>query len=126
MSEKPNKPKPQFYAYCFEGLQEIAKKHGYALLLHGSMNRDFDLVAVPWVDDAKDHFTVLKEFMNHLGARFLLAMGDDLKIDHFYPKRMGGDRISYTINLNRGEKSEDEYADQEYYIDICFTPSVPA
>lgn len=27
------------------------KLHGYALAIHGTVDRDLDLVAIPWVDD---------------------------------------------------------------------------
>ena len=30
-------------------LCDVAREMGYALALHGSMNRDMDLIAVPWV-----------------------------------------------------------------------------
>lgn len=40
------------YASYIPALQEIAMKHGYALAVHGSMARDLDLVAVPWVKKA--------------------------------------------------------------------------
>jgi hypothetical protein len=33
-------------------LQETVRPLGYALAVHGSMNRDFDLIAVPWDDGA--------------------------------------------------------------------------
>ena len=29
-------------------LREIARRHGYALAVHGSLERDIDLIAVPW------------------------------------------------------------------------------
>jgi hypothetical protein len=32
----------------------VARKHGYALGVHGSRCRDVDLVAVPWTDEAAD------------------------------------------------------------------------
>lgn len=52
------KPKPIGYlapAYVFlvPRLAEAARGCGYALAVHGSMARDLDLVAVPWVDEAK-------------------------------------------------------------------------
>ena len=31
-------------------MRRVAKDAGYALTVHGSLNRDIDLVAVPWVD----------------------------------------------------------------------------
>ncbi len=49
----PERPAPS-YAMIYPMLCEIARPLGYALTLHGSMNRDMDLVAIPWVDDAKE------------------------------------------------------------------------
>lgn len=37
------------YASYIPALQKIAGQHGYALAVHGSMTRDLDLIAVPWV-----------------------------------------------------------------------------
>ncbi len=42
------------YAYVYPAMCEIARSKGYALALHGTMQRDFDLIAVPWVDEAVD------------------------------------------------------------------------
>ena len=33
-------------------LMKLAQRHGYALALHGSCERDLDLIAVPWVPKA--------------------------------------------------------------------------
>ncbi len=35
-------------------LREIARRHGYALAVHGSLKRDIDLIACPWRDGACD------------------------------------------------------------------------
>lgn len=35
-------------------IREIAHDHGYAIAVHGSLARDIDLVAVPWIEHAKD------------------------------------------------------------------------
>ena len=37
------------YASYIPSLQKIAMQCGYALAVHGSMVRDLDLIAVPWV-----------------------------------------------------------------------------
>ena len=50
---KPLHAKPNIYAYYFEALKAIAKEYGYNLVVHGSMNRDLDLIAIPWVNDPK-------------------------------------------------------------------------
>ena len=42
------------YAFFYQRLVPLARDLGYALALHGSMARDLDLIAVPWVEDAKD------------------------------------------------------------------------
>jgi hypothetical protein len=41
-----------FYAVLYAKLREAARLHGYALTLHGSLVKDLDVVAVPWVEDA--------------------------------------------------------------------------
>lgn len=40
------------YLWLYPILAETANKHGYALAVHGSLTRDFDLIAVPWVKGA--------------------------------------------------------------------------
>ena len=39
----------QFYNSVLPAIREAAHEHGYAIGLHGSMRRDLDLIAVPWV-----------------------------------------------------------------------------
>ncbi len=31
-------------------MRQTAKDHGYAITVHGSLNRDIDLVAIPWLE----------------------------------------------------------------------------
>ncbi|HXF23294.1 MAG TPA: hypothetical protein VN602_02180 [Gemmatimonadaceae bacterium] len=40
------------YIAAYPLLRRIARECGYALALHGSLARDFDLIAVPWTHDA--------------------------------------------------------------------------
>lgn len=51
------------------GLVELAQLHGYALAVHGSLKRDFDLIAIPWIDSADSADTLVKAIMNATGAR---------------------------------------------------------
>jgi hypothetical protein len=44
--------RPMFYMNMLGPLVAVAKDYGYALTLHGSLVRDFDMVAIPWVPDA--------------------------------------------------------------------------
>lgn len=41
-----------FVRTSLPALVEAARVHGYALAVHGSQQRDLDLVAAPWTDDA--------------------------------------------------------------------------
>ncbi len=35
-------------------IRMVARHHGYAIAVHGSLARDIDLVAIPWTDHADD------------------------------------------------------------------------
>lgn len=41
---------PALYSHRLAEIQSIARGSGYAIAVHGSMQRDLDLIAVPWVD----------------------------------------------------------------------------
>lgn len=59
--------KPQLYALLLPELREIARQHGYCLALHGSMLRDLDLVAIPWVGAAASAPELIEAFRSVLG-----------------------------------------------------------
>lgn len=56
------------YACLYHGLCDVARKLGYALAIHGTLNVDLDLIAVPWVDEAVDAKTLVKALTDHIGA----------------------------------------------------------
>jgi hypothetical protein len=57
-----------FYAALYPALRETARQHGYALALHGSLGRDLDLVAVPWVEDAAHPETLVAALTETAGG----------------------------------------------------------
>lgn len=65
MSDLSTKPKPSFApVYAAALYPEFAEKfrdHGWALAVHGSLQRDFDLIAVPWVESPTGHEAVIDE-----------------------------------------------------------------
>lgn len=117
-SSKPIKAKPHFYSVCLHGLQEIAKGMGYNLVIHGSMNRDMDLIAIAWVDNARPQIELLLAFCDYLGVPARTNTNGEHDFMHSV---LPGRRDSYVINLNRGGKFNG-YLDAEYYLDISFTP----
>jgi hypothetical protein len=38
------------YVALYPALAEVARRHGFALAIHGSVVRDFDLIGIPWVE----------------------------------------------------------------------------
>lgn len=116
--EKPIHVKPSLYAYYFYGLKEIALKYGYNLVIHGSMNRDLDLVAIPWQEKVGDCDEMVEEFCDYLGGRRIVhdcKDGKDIYYNYLPQRRRG-----YVINLNRRDKDGN---DLQYYVDISVTPS---
>lgn len=115
--KKPIHVKPSFYAHCFEVLKMIAKDFGYNLVLHGSMNRDLDLIAIPWEEEIGDVNKMIRMFANVIGGVPIDLDDNDKVLITQYKKPHG--RIVYIINLNRGEFKGD---DPQYYLDISVMP----
>jgi hypothetical protein len=123
---KPTHAKPQLYAYYFLQLKDIAKEFGYNLVVHGSINRDLDLIAIPWVDDPKDEFEMIRTL-----AFYLNGEASEDRGKYLFTVQPGG-RHNYVINLNRGGYKRNENGDiadpihftpdPEYYLDISVTP----
>lgn len=122
-TNKPIHVKPNIYTYFMEGMKVIAKEHGYNLLVHGSMNRDLDLIAIPWIDNPKKEVELVRALDVFLtGTDSVSPDRDEDKDKQCYCHSMlGGGRSSYIISLARsGEWSN--YEDKQYYLDISFTP----
>src|SRR5689334_1084371 len=56
----PSPARAAAYVALYPMLLQIAKDHGYALAVHGSLHRDFDLIAVPWIESASDARTLIR------------------------------------------------------------------
>lgn len=119
---KPVKVKPHFYSVCLRFLQEIAMEMGYNLIVHGSMSRDLDLVAIPWINDPKSHLELLQAFNLYLnGVTKDVPESSEYSIEescYMYTLLPGG-RSSYIINLNRGGPYN-SYIDEQYYLDNSY------
>ena len=68
MTDKPTANlRPAMYAHRVHELQSIARACGYALALHGSMQRDLDAIAVPWTKLAVDARTLVERICEGMG-----------------------------------------------------------
>lgn len=100
---KPNYA-PVYAAALYPELAPLFHRHGYALAVHGSMARDFDLIAVPWADNVSTPTAVLSEVTKTFAVRII---GDE-------PQQRRHGRICYTISVGHGVCA----------IDLSFLPGV--
>ena len=125
-SIKPIHAKPSLFSFYFEIIKEIGLKHGYNIVLHGSMNRDLDLIAIPWVENIGDKEVMVDEIAEVIGGTLLMqnrSVNDTIGTRYGYKPH---NRRVYIININRDFEMKfnglvskiKEYADPQYYIDL--------
>jgi len=101
--------KPANYAPLYQALglypklSELFRTHGYALAVHGSMGRDFDLIAVPWIEEASEPDEVVKDIVSKFAFKQVLE-----------PDIVEHGRKRYDLHMSFGE----------CYIDLSFTPKM--
>lgn len=71
----PTQPVPKHWDYPklpdVQIMRQLAKEVGYALAIHGTLERDLDLVAVPWVDEAVSQEELVEHIAQGINARIL-------------------------------------------------------
>lgn len=93
-------------------LREIAQELGYALAVHGSMARDLDLLACPWVDDAKPAM----ELAEALRKKLEMCTGEKWYMRHDDPGKKPHGRLAWNLFPGCGGQS---------YIDLSVMPLLP-
>lgn len=74
-------------------MREVARQLGYALAVHGSETYDFDVIAVPWIEDAKSP-AELAEALRIAVDGFIDPQTNPIQKPH--------GRLSYTIVIGGG------------------------
>lgn len=62
-----------FFQGCVRRMQPKARELGYALAVHGSMQRDLDVLAVPWADEAIEDLDLLARELQKAACGFEAA-----------------------------------------------------
>ncbi len=62
---------PVYAAALYPDLAQLFRKHGYALAVHGSLQRDFDLVAIPWTETPSTPEDILREIISKFAIRII-------------------------------------------------------
>ena len=92
---------PAWYATMYIGMTSTARDHGYALAIHGSMQRDLDLIAVPWTANAVDREVLIEALVSRHGL---------IRITAKEPIKPHG-RRAYSLS-----------AGQDFYVDLSVMP----
>jgi len=90
------------YCSIYAELAELTREHGYALAIHGSMSRDFDLICVPWVANPSHPQTVIDKICDTYACN---SSSSPTKKEH--------GRIAYSVCFGFGD----------FFADISFTPT---
>ena len=93
------------YACLYPKLAEVTREHGYALAVHGSMVRDFDLVCIPWTEKPSSPADVVESITKKFAIR---TVGEPDTTHH--------GRERWTITLSFGD----------CFIDLSFMPRIAA
>ena len=96
--------RPLGYINLLPAMVRAAEKHGYVIALHGSLQRDFDLVAIPWEEGATDCDSLITSLIGAAGGRI------EKKREARIPKPHG--RLAWLIFLRGGDR----------YIDVSVMP----
>jgi hypothetical protein len=102
---------PAAYVGLFESLAKVARENGYSLALHGSFNRDFDMVAIPWTHEAINAHDLIQKLHDDVAyLKIDIAMDDHSEDVTFYRGRIDGPqkkphgRLAWNIHLGFGKK----------------------
>ncbi len=85
------------YAAFYPMLAEIARENGYALAIHGTVTRDFDLIAIPWVKECVSSDTLI-----HLIANYAAMFYFDKKHSLIGPEIKEHGRKAWSILMGNG------------------------
>lgn len=91
-------------------LREVARRHGYALAVHGSLSYDIDLIACPWRDLAVDPETLAKAIQTAVHA----IAGHTDEHDSKQPKQKPYGRLAWVFYVGGGP-----------YVDLSVMPLEP-
>lgn len=100
---KPANRAAVYAAALYPDLAMIAREHGYALAVHGSLARDFDLIAVPWRE--KDKVSEPKVVVKAMKSRFAIKEIGEPDVTHH-------GRMRFTLSVGFSDS----------FVDLSFMP----
>ena len=96
----PSAIAPAYVAF-YPSLADVAREHGYALAIHGSVsNRDLDLVAIPWVEDAASTEILVFAIRQYAGSVMARMFGEESVVSG--PEEKPHGRKAWCICIGNG------------------------
>ncbi len=90
-------------------LREVARRHGYALAVHGSLSYDIDLLAAPWHDNAASPESLAAAIQEAVRA----IAGNAEAIDKNLPEKKPLGRLAWSFHMGGGP-----------YVDLSVMPGI--
>lgn len=87
------------YAALYPMLVSIARRHGYALAIHGTVARDFDLIAVPWIEEVSEPLTLIKAIKKATRTVTTHEEFDHIGKQDCQPTQKPHGRVSYSLHV---------------------------
>jgi hypothetical protein len=111
----PSPARAAAYVALYPMLVAIAKRHGYALAVHGSVTRDFDLVAIPWIEEASEPMKLMKAIKR--ATRAVIHHDEMDSLVNWKPTEKPHGRLAFSLHVtNHGMYGG--------YLDISVMPKV--
>lgn len=103
------------YEKHIENIRRVAREHGYAIGVHGSLRRDIDLIAAPWTEEAGDPLALALAIEEAVGGYIDNLPGNESAGEvRRYPMAKPHGRVAWSIHLGGGS-----------YIDLSVLPRMP-
>lgn len=89
-------------------LREVARRHGYALAVHGSLSYDIDLIACPWTSACTSAETVAAAIQE--AVRAIAGCAEVIEADRL-PEQKPHGRLAWSFHMGGGP-----------YVDLSIMP----
>lgn len=84
------------YVLVVPRIQRVARQHGYNIAVHGSLQRDLDLVAVPWQEQVSSPHELVAAVIDEIEG--FISPVEDTEI----PREKPHGRLCFPIHLGSG------------------------
>lgn len=85
------------YSQILPRIREAGKNLGYAIAIHGTMTRDLDLLAVPWIEDAAEPSALVKVIADEVSGYIIGDRTDERGYVSDHPHEQPHGRMSWNI-----------------------------